>query len=186
MKINIIVAVSQDGAIGRGNSLLWHLPGDMKFFRETTTGHPVIMGRKTFESIGRPLPRRTNIVISRGEPELPEGVVLAHSLDEALAAAAEGCAATVGGCTATGTAEGCAAPQTAESFILGGGQIYAEAMRVADTLYITRVLASVDDADTFFPAIDPSVWNITSASEVFTDPESGIQYRFEKYDSNKQ
>lgn len=165
MKINIIVAVSQDGAIGRGNSLLWHLPGDMKFFRETTTGHPVIMGRKTFESIGRPLPRRTNIVISRGEPELPEGVVLAHSLDEALAAAAEGCAA--------------------ECFILGGGQIYAAAMRVADTLYITRVLASVDDADTFFPTIDPSQWKISSESEVFTDPESGIQYRFEKYDSNK-
>lgn len=175
MKISIIAAVSLNGAIGRGNSLLWHLPGDMKFFRETTTGHPVIMGRKTFESIGRPLPRRTNIVISRGEPELPEGVVLAHSLDEALAAASEGCAAT-------GTAEDCAA----ECFIIGGGQIYAEAMRVADTLYITRVLASVDDADTFFPTIDPSVWNITSASEVFTDPESGIQYRFEKYDCNKQ
>lgn len=175
MKINIIAAVSQNGAIGRDNSLLWHLSGDMKFFRETTTGHPVIMGRKTFESIGRPLPRRTNIVISRGEPQLPEGVVLAHSLDEALAAA-------VGGCTATGTVEGCAS----ECFIIGGGQIYAEAMPLADTLYITRVLTSVDDADTFFPTIDSTLWNITSESEVFTDSESGIQYRFEKYDSNKQ
>lgn len=155
MTVNIIAAVSLNGAIGRDNALLWHLSGDMKFFRQTTTGHCVIMGRKTFESIGRPLPRRTNIVISRGEPELPEGVLLAHSLEEALEMADSDC------------------------FIIGGGQIYAEAMRVADRLYITEVLTTIDDADTFFPDIDLEVWAIESQSEILT--EEATQYRFCTY-----
>lgn len=162
MTINIIAAVSLNGAIGRDNALLWHLSGDMKFFRQTTTGHCVIMGRKTFESIGRPLPRRTNIVISRGEPELPEGVLLAHSLENALE--------MVQHCGAT------------QCFIIGGGQIYAEAMRVADRLYITEVLTTIDDADTFFPAIDPSVWTLESRGETLTEgDENPIQYRFCTY-----
>lgn len=194
MTINIIAAVSLNGAIGRDNALLWHLSGDMKFFRQTTTGHCVIMGRKTFESIGRPLPRRTNIVISRGEPELPEGVLLAHSLEEALEmarACGEGCgdAGAYGSVRAEGSRLDEAEPQC---FILGGGQIYAEAMRVADRLYITEVLTTIDDADTFFPAIDPEVWKLESRGETITDdvpdaPDttggaaSPLQYRFCTY-----
>lgn len=202
MTINIIAAVSLNGAIGRDNALLWHLSGDMKFFRQTTTGHCVIMGRKTFESIGRPLPRRTNIVISRGEPELPEGVLLAHSLEEALEMA-RGCDAGCGDAGAHGSvqaesvhgsvrAEG-SRLDTAEPqcFIIGGVQIYAETMRVADRLYITEVLTTIDDADTFFPAIDPEVWMVESQSEILTEEATPVhtndgaatplQYRFCTY-----
>lgn len=224
MTVNIIAAVSLNGAIGRDNALLWHLSGDMKFFRQTTTGHCVIMGRKTFESIGRPLPRRTNIVISRGEPELPEGVLLAHSLEEALEMA-RGCGADCGEAGAHGSvkAEGCVRAEESvraegsaraegsvkaegsvraegsrldeaepQCFIIGGGQIYAEAMRVADRLYITEVLTTIDDADTFFPVIDSSVWKLESRGETLTDdvPDAAdtiddaatpLQYRFCTY-----
>lgn len=160
IKVNIIAAVALNGAIGRANSLMWHISADMKFFRATTTGHPVIMGRKTFESLGRALPKRLNIVISRGEPVLPEGVMRARSLDEAL----EICKACCEEC-----------------FVIGGGQIYAEAMKKADTLYITRVGCSPDDADTFFPPILADEWEISSKSEDYLDEESGLQYSFEKY-----
>lgn len=160
IKVNIIAAVALNGAIGRENSLMWHISADMKFFRATTTGHPVIMGRKTFESLGRALPKRLNVVISRGERVLPEGVVLARSLDEAI----EAC-------------KGC----DEECFVIGGGQIYAEAMKKADTLYITRVGCSPEDADTFFPPILADEWKIVSKSENYSDEESGLQYSFEKY-----
>lgn len=159
MTVNIIAAVAFNGAIGRNNGLLWHLSADLKFFKATTMGHPVIMGRKTFESIGRPLPGRRNIVISRGEPQLPEGVELAHSLHEALHMLDEG----------------------SEPFVLGGGQIYAEAMDVADTLYITRIFSSPDDADTFFPPITADRWDIRTQGETQMDEKSGIEFRFEKY-----
>ena len=133
MKINLIAAVALNGAIGKDNNLLWHLHDDMVFFKQTTMGHPIIMGRKTWDSIGRALPGRLNIVISRRELELPDGVVLAHSLQEALQAASG----------------------EAECFVMGGGQIYAEAMPQADSLFITRVFQMPSDADTFFPASLP-------------------------------
>lgn len=157
--MNIIAAVALNGAIGRNNDLMWHLSADLKFFKATTMGHPVIMGRKTFESIGRPLPGRLNIVISRGEPQLPEGVELAHSLNEAL----------------------CMLPDGANPFVIGGGQIYAEAMASADTLYITRVFASPDDADTFFPPILADEWDIEEQGETQIDERSRMEFRFEKY-----
>lgn len=114
------------------------------------------MGRKTFESIGRPLPGRQNIVISRSDPKLPEGVELVHSLEEALAAS-----------------------DRDNTFILGGAQIYAQAMALSDELLITRVFLTPDDADAFFPAIDADVWDIVQESE--TIEEDGIRFRFEKY-----
>lgn len=158
MAVKIIVAAALNGAIGRNNDLMWHISGDLRFFKATTMGHPVIMGRKTFESIGRALPGRRNIVISRGEPALPEGVELAHSLDEALQMLGE-----------------------ADSFVIGGGQIYAQAMDKARELYVTRVFCSPADADTFFPPIDADNWDIVSQSEVEKDEKSGLEYRFEKY-----
>ena len=158
MTVTIIAAVALNGAIGRDNSLLWHLSGDMKFFRQTTTGHSIIMGRRTFESLGRPLPGRRNIVITRGSHRFPEGVIRAGSVEEAVAASEGG-----------------------QCFVIGGGQIYAAAMNIADKLLITRVFLSPEDADTFFPPIEADIWNITQQSEIFTDEHSGISYRFETY-----
>lgn len=154
MDVNIIVAVALNNAIGRNNDLIWHLSRDMKFFKETTMGYPVIMGRKCWESIGRALPGRKNIVISHGSPQLPEGVVVVHSIEEAISEAGGRC------------------------FIIGGGQIYAAAMPFATTLYVTRVFCS-PDADVFFPPIEAQDWDIESQSETFC--ENGLEFRFEKY-----
>lgn len=153
--INIIAAVALDGSIGRSNALLWQLKEDMKFFRSTTMGHPVIMGRKTFESIGRALPGRRNFVISRSHPALPEGVQLCGSLEEALDMAGDG------------------------AFVIGGAAIYAEAMKYASTMYITRVFATYPDADAFLPAIMADEWDIIEQGEVHQ--ENGLEFRFEKY-----
>ena len=133
--VSIIVAIAQNGTIGDKNALLWHIKEDMRFFRTTTSGHPVIMGRKTFESLGsRPLPKRKNIVITRSDVEF-EGAFVAHSLEEAIA-----------------MAEG-----DEEIFIMGGAQIYAQALEVADRMYITRVERDYE-GDTSFPAVDYSKW----------------------------
>ena len=137
--VSIIVAIAQNGTIGDKNSLLWHIKEDMRFFRTTTSGHAVIMGRKTFESLGsKPLPKRKNIVITRAERDF-EGAFTAHSLQEAIA-----------------MAEG-----DEEIFIIGGAQIYAEALSVADRMYITRVERDYE-GDTSFPEIDYSKWQLVS------------------------
>ena len=162
MEKNIIVAIADNGAIGRGNQLLWHISEDMKYFRKTTSGHPVIMGRKTFESIGRPLPKRTNIVLSRSCPEVPEGIITATSLEEAYAIAGQ-----------TG-AESC--------FVMGGGQIYRQALETADHLYVTHVHTVIEDADTFFPVLDPADWTVGSHSGMNEDPETGFFFEFVVYD----
>ena len=135
--ISIIVAIAQNGTIGDKNSLLWHIKEDMRFFRTTTSGHPVIMGRKTFESLGsKPLPKRKNIVITRSDVEF-EGVFTAHSLEEAIS-----------------MAEG-----DEEIFIMGGAQIYAQSLDIADRMYITRVERDYE-GDTSFPEIDYSKWTL--------------------------
>ena len=127
----IIVAIADNNAIGKDNALLWHISEDLKFFKRTTTGCPVIMGRKTFESIGRPLPKRTNIVVSRGF-DAPEGIIVVGSLSEAYT-------------VADGSYERC--------FVIGGGQIYAQALADADRLIVTHVHTVIEDADTYFPQI---------------------------------
>ncbi len=152
----IIVAIADNNAIGRDNALLWHISEDLKFFKRTTSGCPVIMGRKTFESIGRPLPKRTNIVVSRGF-DAPEGVVVVPSLEEAYKVGNPRC------------------------FIIGGGQIYAQAMNDADRLVVTHVHTVIEDADTFFPQIDPSAWTVDVRSEMFHDEESGYDFEFVEY-----
>ncbi len=165
----IIVAIADNGAIGRNNELLWHISEDLKFFRRTTSGCPVIMGRKTFESIGRPLPKRTNIVVSRGF-DAPDGVTVVSSLTEAYDAAASA-ARSEDSCTYG--AERC--------FIMGGGQVYAQALPSTDRLIITHVHTVIEDADTFFPPINPSVWKVVSRSEMMTDPETGYRFEFVEY-----
>ena len=163
----IIVAIADNNAIGRDNALLWHISEDLKFFRKTTSGCPVIMGRKTFESIGRPLPKRTNIVVSRGF-DAPEGVVAVSGLQEAYAAAVDAIP-----CESDASSDRC--------FIIGGGQIYAQALPEADCLIVTHVHIVIENADTFFPEIDPALWKVSDRSEVMTDPETGYQFEFVTY-----
>ena len=161
MKKCIIVAIADNNAIGKDNALLWHISEDMKFFRSTTVGCPVIMGRKTYESIGRPLPKRLNIIVSRKGYDAPEGVVVVDSIEKGYEVAKE---------------------QGAEKcFVIGGGQIYAQAMQIADEMVITHVHTVIEDADTYFPVIDPSVWQVAERSELKTDPESGYTFEFVKY-----
>lgn len=128
MTLSLIVAVSENGVIGRANRLPWRLPEDLQRFRRLTTGHPVIMGRKTFESIGKPLPGRTSIVVSRTE-RFP-GTITARSLDEALEEAAR-------------------APGADATFVIGGGEVYREALPLAARIHLTRVHARVDGDATF-------------------------------------
>lgn len=161
MQKNIIVAISDNNAIGRNNELLWHISADLKFFKKQTLGWPVIMGRKTFESIGRALPGRANIVISRNF-NTGEEVEVVGSLKEAFAIAES--------------------TNLEKCFVMGGGQIYAQALEHADRLVVTHVHTVIDDADTFFPQIDPSVWNVVNRSELFTDEETGYTYEFVEYE----
>ncbi len=168
----LIVAIADNNAIGRNNELLWHISEDLKFFKRTTSGCPVIMGRKTFESIGRPLPKRTNIVVSRGF-DAPEGVMVVPSLSDAYHAAA---VAVESEDSCTYGADRC--------FVMGGGQIYAQALASMDRLIITHVHTVIDDADTFFPVIDPAVWKVASRSEMMTDPETGYRFEFVEYIKN--
>lgn len=160
MQKNIIVAISDNNAIGKDNELLWHISEDMRFFRRQTLGSPVIMGRKTFESIGRALPGRVNIVISRGF-NTGEEVAVVGSLEEAFRVAES--------------------TNLEKCFIMGGGQIYAQALQLADRLIVTHVHTEIEDADTFFPPIDPSVWTEVQRSELFTDEETGYAFEFVEY-----
>ena len=157
--VSIIVAIAQNGTIGDKNSLLWHIKEDMRFFRTTTSGHAVIMGRKTFESLGsKPLPKRTNIVITRSDVKF-EGALTAHSLEEAIA-----------------MAEG-----DEEIFIMGGAQIYAIAMDVADRMYITRVERDYE-GDTSYPEIDYSKWRLVSEERHERGEEYESPFAFLTYD----
>lgn len=160
----LIVAVASNGAIGKDNQLLWHISEDLKFFKSSTMGCPVIMGRRTFESIGRALPGRLNIVVSRTVSELPAKVVVTDSLEHAYALAEES------------GAERC--------FLLGGGQLYAAGLGCTDKLYLTKVMVDIPGADTFFPEVDWSEWTVEEESEVKTDPETGYDFQFVVYKRN--
>ena len=141
MRLAVICAMSRNGVIGRDNGLPWNLPGDLKHFKETTLGCPIIMGRKTWDSIGRPLPGRTNIIVTRrGEVE-SDGIKIADSLKNALDLA-KSCLTTAGG---------------NEIFVIGGAQIYKEAFPLANRLYLTRVNSFVD-GDTYLEGFDEADW----------------------------
>lgn len=141
MQLSIIVAVARNGVIGLDNQLPWRISGDLKHFKALTLGHHLLMGRKTFESVGKALPGRTTIVLSRGAPELPAGVAHATSLDRATELAR-------------------AAGET-EAFVAGGAAVYAEALPKADNLYLTRVAIEVA-GDTYFPDWDRDAWQLLS------------------------
>jgi len=163
--IAMIAAVGRNGAIGAGGELPWRLPSDFAFYKRTTMGKPLIMGRKTFESIGKPLPGRTNIVVTRQEGYAPEGVEVYADLDAAIARGRE-IAARDG---------------VDEVFINGGGEIYRAAMEKADRLYITHVDAE-PEGDTFFPEIDPVVWKGRDVSEVVPGERDSAKFVVRVYE----
>lgn len=162
----IIAAVADNGAIGKNNDLLWHISEDLKYFKKTTFGCPVIMGRKTYESIGRPLPGRLNIVVSRSGFSSP-GTVSVSSLQEAFEKALEY------------RDHNGIAPE--RCFVIGGAQIYSQSMQYVDKLYLTHVHTSVVDADAWFPEISFIRWHKETASEIFTDDKSGLSFEFATY-----
>ena len=160
MKVKLIVAKAENNAIGKGNDLIWRLPADLKFFKSITIGHTLIMGRKTFESIGRPLPGRTTIIITRDKNYKQEGCIIAHSIENALE-----------------LVENDDSP-----FIAGGATIYKQAfeMDIIDEMIITEVHEEFE-ADAFFPNIDLSKWEESSRDKHFTDEKNKYNYSFVTY-----
>src|SRR5690554_8007694 len=165
MRKALIVAMSKNRVIGRNNHLPWHLPGDLKYFKQATMGRPIIMGRKTWDSIGRPLPGRMNVVISRNpEWSAPVGTVGATSLKEALK-------------KAEAQAE---LEDREEVMIIGGGQIYVEALPVVDRMYITKVHAEVS-GDAFFPEVNWNEWEEIGREDFSASDNNPYDYSFIVY-----
>ena len=156
--ITIIAAVADNNALGKDNQLIWHLPSDLKRFKKVTSNHHVIMGRKTYESLGKPLPNRTNIIISRNTDFKAEGCVVVNSLQAAVEAAKE----------------------DDNPYILGGAEIYQQAILFADKLDITFVHHRFE-ADAFFPEIPTSVWKETSREDFQADELNIYDYSFVTY-----
>lgn len=159
MKISAIVAVDEHGAIGKDGRLLWHIPADMKRFKSVTMGHPIIMGRKTFESFPKgPLPGRLNIVLTRDDNYEAEGVSVCHTVEEALAVASGSGAS--------------------ECFVIGGEQVYEQMLDLVDMIYLTIVHASFPDADAFFPEIDSDMWKAALREDFDADGRNQYPYSF--------
>ncbi len=157
--ISLIVAIAQNGAIGKNNDLLWHISDDLKRFKAITSGHTVVMGTKTYESLPfKPLPKRRNVIVSRNKNLKLEGCEVYHSIDEALQQL----------------------PATEEHFVIGGASIYEQTLPIADKLYVTWVYRDFD-ADAFFPTINLEQWQIAEQSATLHDEASGLDYAFFTY-----
>lgn len=156
--ITVIAAVAENNALGKENQLLWHLPDDFKRFKTLTSGHYIIMGRKTFESFPKPLPNRTHVIISRQANYQPEGCIVVNSLEQAIAVC----------------------PKTEEVFIIGGGEIYRQSIAVADKLDLTKVHATFE-ADTHFPEIDLSQWQLVFEEYHPKDERHDYAFTFQTY-----
>lgn len=164
MKLTIIVAVAENGVIGRGSELPWRLPADFRHFKRATMGHHLLMGRRTFESIGRALPGRTTVVISRGRPELPEGARRAGSLAEAIAIARDA--------------------GDDEAFVAGGAAIYRRALPLADRMLLTRV-AAFPEGDVEFPRWERHEWRLVSRQDRRADEENPHAMTFLEYERRR-
>ena len=158
--ITIVVAMGLDNEIGADNQLLWHLPKDLKHFKEMTTDHPIIMGRKTYESIGKALPNRTNIVVSRKKDWFEEGILIVGSVKEAVKFAKK---------------------IDEQVFIIGGGNIYEQTLDLTDKLEVTLVQTNMK-ADTFFPKIDPKIWNKIEEVCHEKDEKNEFDFCFQTYE----
>jgi dihydrofolate reductase len=154
----MIVAMADNRAIGKGNELLWHLPDDFKHFKAITMAKPILMGRKTYQSIGRPLPGRKNIVVTRDAAFTADGVLVVNSIDAALDAAKD----------------------DAEVMVIGGASFYQQMLPLADRLYVTRVHHRFD-ADTFFPEIDADQWRLVEQTEHAADERHAFSFSFIEY-----
>lgn len=183
--ISIIAAVAENNAIGRGNELLWHIKEDLKYFKSTTLGHPVVMGRKTFASIGRPLPGRKNIVISRNgatshlsDTERVIPTATATTTTAATAMADKRGETSVEWVQDLDTLLVTIANDSIEYFVIGGASVYKAAMKYAAKLYITKIHATAPDADAFFPAIDPAEWHIATRSPLQHNDENNLDHEF--------
>ena len=160
--IILIAAVAENNALGKNNDLLWHLPKDFKRFKEITSGHHIIMGRKTFESFPKPLPNRTHVIITRQKDYIYEGCIVVQDLEKAIAVC----------------------PKNETIFVIGGGEIYSQSIHFADQLDITKVHHSFE-ADVYFPEIDPEIWELTS--EIFNskDEKHLYDYTFQTFVKKK-
>ncbi len=161
--VTIVVAMGKNHGIGKENQLLWHLPKDLKHFKELTSGHPIIMGRKTYESIGKPLSNRTNIVISRKQDWFQEGILIVGSIKEAVKFAQK---------------------IDENVFIIGGGNIYEQTLDFTDRIEVTMVDATLE-ADTFFPKIDENIWIITDEIHHEKDEQHAFDFTFQTYERIK-
>ena len=160
--VTIIAAVGRNRALGKDNDLIWHIPADLRRFKSLTRGHHVIMGRKTFESLGRPLPKRTNIIVSRNPDYKAEGCIVVNSLVKALVIA----------------------QSDPNPFILGGAEIYKQALSFADAMDLTYVHEDFE-ADAFFPEFDPQEWVLTGREDFKKDDENPYDYSFVQYKKRK-
>lgn len=158
MNVSLIVAVSRNNVIGKDNQLIWKLSADLKRFKSLTTGHSIIMGRKTFDSIGKPLPNRKSVIITRQADFVAEGCIVVNSLEEALAKTQD----------------------EEEVFIIGGGTIYKEAIAKADKIYYTKVHQDFD-GDTFFPPVNLQEWESVSRKDCMPDEKNEYAYSFIDY-----
>ncbi|RLJ98779.1 dihydrofolate reductase [Tenacibaculum discolor] len=161
--ITLIAAIAKNNALGKDNDLIWHLPADLKRFKKVTTGHPILMGRNTFESIGKPLPNRTSIIITRNNNYFIDGCLIANSIEQAIE-----------------LVEG------NDAFIIGGAQIYKEALEqnLVDRLDIT-VLHHEFEADAFFPKIDMNIWKEVAREDFKADEKNKYDYSFVSYEKRK-
>ncbi|MBY0487211.1 MAG: dihydrofolate reductase [Flavobacteriaceae bacterium] len=156
--ITLIAAAGQNNALGKDNQLVWHLPNDFKRFKQITSGHYIIMGRKTFESFPKPLPNRTHIIITRQKNYTAEGCLVVNSIEKAIEIA----------------------PKEEEIFIIGGAQIYTQSIDLADKIELTRVHAN-PEADAFFPEIDLQNWKLTFEEKHFKDEKHNFDFDFLTY-----
>lgn len=162
MRVSIIAALDTNGVIGRNNELPWHLSSDLKRFKQLTTGHHLLQGRKTWDSVGKPLPDRVNVIITRRDDYEREGFVVVHSLDEGLRLAGRS--------------------GDAEAFVGGGSEIFAQALHRADRMYLTRVHAEVE-GDTWFPEFDDvSEWHLVESEHFDADEKNDYPYSFLTYE----
>jgi len=162
--IKLIVAKASNNVIGDKNNLIWHLPNDLKHFKNLTTGHPIIMGRKTYESLGRPLPNRTNIIITRDQNFIDDQIIITHSLEQALAKANE---------------------IQEDVFVIGGGKIYKQAMEYVDVIYLTEVHHEFN-GDTYFPEIDEESFEEVERVHHMKDEKHPYSYSFITYKRIKE
>ncbi|HQE33173.1 diacylglycerol kinase [Flavobacterium alvei] len=156
--IILIAAVAENNALGKNNDLLWHLPKDFKRFKEITSGHHIIMGRKTFESFPKPLPNRTHVIITRQKDYVHEGCIVVQDLESAIAVC----------------------PKNEDAFVIGGGEIYSQSIHLADQLDITRVHHSFE-ADVYFPEINSKIWELTSEIFNHKDEKHLYDYTFQTF-----